>query len=65
MELNQFNIRDESHRLILAAIAIITTSPQVHFIRELKDGRQMTPQEVLDGLTEISDQLYPSKGCCG
>ena len=64
MELNQISINNEEGRYLLAALAVLNTSPQVYFLNEIKDGREMQMTEILEEIRKLSLQLYPTKNCC-
>lgn len=58
---SKISVTREEGRLLLAAIACITVSPQVRLYGQTYDGRQLTPDEVFEKLTESLEGMEEQK----
>ncbi len=46
--------RHPDGRLLWAAVVILSTSPNIHFLGGRRNGRDMTPFEILDELEKVA-----------
>lgn len=65
MELKSINQNTEDGRLLMAAIAMLTTSKSICIFGEQKDGTMLTPDTVLTCLKTLADRMDEDHGTKG
>lgn len=58
MQLNQINDKTMEGRLLMMALAALTVSPQIQVDGESLDGRQSTPDAMLNRIKNVADKVY-------
>lgn len=58
MQLNEINDKTMEGRLLMMALAALTVSPQIQVDGESLDGRQSTPDAMLNRIKNVADKVY-------
>lgn len=61
MELKSINQNTKEGRLLMAAIAVLTTSKSINILGQEVDGTMCTPDTVLNSLKNLDDKIQADK----
>lgn len=62
MKLNEIDTTTEQGRFFMMALAALTVSPNIHINGKELDGRQMTPDQMLNEIEEVSNKVFKEDG---
>jgi hypothetical protein len=58
MTLNNIDINSREGRLLMAALCILTTSPELTIDGKKVDGRKLNPNDLLNQLVDFGEWMY-------
>lgn len=61
MEFNQINTNTKEGKLLMAALAMLTSQPALQLNGEAKRGTNMTPFEMLDEVEALGRKIYEER----
>lgn len=56
--LSQINVQSDEGRLLMAALAILTTQPQLTLFGKPKRGSSMTPDEMIEACNNLAIEMF-------